>query len=231
MMLFYYDSFLYFFSPEGGVFIMDKESQRPLDELIKEGIVEVKELMIVKKRYPMNRRFDIHLDGQSKSFAKFVSRNVFFYNNFETRVALEKGDVFVFTFNFECGSELYGPHFCVVYLDSNPLDQLVRVIPLHSLKEGKSINPASEIFLGSIPGVENLKQAVAMIGQTKKVDKIRLFDKVGLDDLYRAKDSENYEEGRMIQVQNKFKYRLTDEQYRKLRIAVIQYFNNGFIKH
>jgi len=210
---------------------MEKENQRPLDELIKEGIVEIKELMIAKKRNICKRRFDINLDGQSKSFATFVSRNVFFTNNFETRVALEKGDVFVFTFNFECGSELSGPHFCVVYLDSNALDQLVRIVPLHSLKEGKSINPASEIFLGEIPGVENLKQAVAMIGQTKKVDKIRLFDKVGINDLYRAKDSQQYEKGQNILVQNKFKYRLTDEQYRKLRTAVIQYFYNGFIKH
>ena len=210
---------------------MEKENQKSISELIEEGVVEVKELMVIKKRIPSHRRFDLDLDGQTKQFAKFVSRNIFFYNNFETRVLLEKGDVFVFTFNFECGSELYGPHFCVVYLDSYPLDQLVRVIPLHSLKEGKTINPASEIFLGSIPGVENLKQAVAMIGQTKKVDKIRLFDKVGIDDLYRAKQDKKYEEGQMILAQNKFKYRLTDEQYRKLRMAVIQYFNNGFIKH
>ena len=210
---------------------MEENKQKSISELIDEGVVHVQELMVNKKRNPSNRRFNLDLDGQTRQFAKFVSRNVFFYNNFETRVLLEKGDVFVFSFNFECGSELHGPHFCVVYLESRPLDQLVRVVPLRSLKEGMTINPASEIFLGSIPGVENMKQTVAVVGQTKKVDKIRLFDKVGIDDLYRIKQSKNYEDGVMSLAQTKFKYRLTDEQYKKLRAAVIQYFNNGFIKH
>lgn len=208
----------------------DNIYKKDLSLLIKEGKVVVEEMKIIRRKANMTRRLYL-IKGSSEKRIGFINRNMLFYVNFETRIPLESGDVFMFTFNFECGTELFGPHFCAVLFDSSELNQLVRVVPLHSLKEDKEINPSNEIVLGPIPGVDNGKVAVAMVNQTKNVDKTRLLDKVSFSDLDRIIGTDEYKENKRIRVQNKFKYRLNEEQYKKLRAAVNQYFFTGFIKH
>ena len=102
-------------------------------------------------------------------------------------------------------------------------------MPLHSAKEGKELNPASEIFIGQIPGITNGKDAVAMINQIRAIDKRRLFDREEISNFNqyaKNKDIKDYDE---ITAQHKFIYRLTDEQFEKIHIAVQQFLYNGFI--
>ena len=154
---------------------------------------------------------------------------IYFYRNFETKFALEKGDVYLFNFDFEVGNELNRAHYCAVLLNSSPRNQLVTIVPLHSLKPNeRELNPASEVLLGKIEGLDNGKVSIALINQTRSVDKRRLFDKPTIKNIGRTKRGSNVKE---FIAQRKVKYRLSEEQIRILSRAVKNYFTNGYIIH
>ena len=155
---------------------------------------------------------------------------IYFYRNFETRFEIKKGEVFVVGFEFECGNELNSSHFCVALQDSSRLNQVVVIVPLHSAKDGKELNPASEVFIGPIPGVSNEKDAVAIINQIRVIDKRRLFDKAAVEHLDRFTQDHEIKEYQELVGQHKYIYRLSEEQYKKLHTAVQQYVYNGYIK-
>ena len=197
--------------------------------LVKEHKVERKELTITKRRIPMMRSY---LKGdEARKHINAINRMIYFFRNFETRFEIKKGDVFIAYFEFEVGNEVNGPHFVAALQNSSPISQIITVVPLHSAKEGKELNPASEVYLGQIPGVANGKEAVAIINQIKTIDKRRLFDKAAVEHFNRfvqANDVQDYEE---ITAQHKFIYRLSEEQYHKMHVAVQQFVYNGYIKH
>lgn len=197
--------------------------------LLKEEKVERKELIITKRRIPMIR--DYLRGDNARKYVNVINRMIYFYRNFETRFAIKKGDVFIAYFEFQCGNEINGPHFVVALLDSSPLSQIATIIPLHSAKEGKELNPASEIYLGEIPGVANGKEAVAIINQIRTIDKRRLFDKAAIEHFNQYAKGENFADYVNITAQHKFIYRLSDEQYRRMHTAVQQFVFNGYIKH
>ena len=196
--------------------------------LLEEEKVEKRELVISKRRIPVLREY---LKGDNaRKYVNAINRMIYFYRNFETRFEIKKGEVFVVGFEFECGNELNSSHFCVAVQDSSRLNQVALIVPLHSAKEGKELNPSSEIFIGKIPGVSNDKNAVAIINQIRVIDKRRLFDKAAVEHLDRFTQDQNIKEYQEIIGQHKYIYRLSEEQYHKLHIAVQQYVYNGYIK-
>ena len=197
--------------------------------LVKNEKAEKKVLNIVKRRIPLKHDF---LRGlEAKKYVSAINRLVYFYRFFETRIDLYRGDVFTVYFDHECGNELEGPHYAVVLLNSSPINQMVTIVPLHSEKPDRELNPASEILVGEIPGVTNAKRAVAMINQIRTIDKRRLFDKAAVetfDRYFYGEYSNNYAE---IGAQNKYIFRLPAEQINNIHKAVIQYVSKGYIKH
>ena len=185
-------------------------------------------MQIVKKRVPLKVGF---LKGEeARRYVVSTNELIYFYKNFETRIAIKRGDVFVARFVFECGNELHGDHFVAALLDSSPLNPVVTVVPLKSAK-GRPLNPASDILLGNIEGIENGKESVAIINQIRTIDKRRLFDTEVLKHLERYLSNEMLGEHSLITCQFKKIYRLSDGQYRKMHKAVEEYICNGYIKH
>ena len=197
--------------------------------LLTEKKVQRKELTITKRRIPMVKDY---LKGDyARRHVNTINRMIYFYKNFETRFEIKKGDVFLAYFEYQCGNEINGPHFVVALLDSSELSQIAMIVPLHSVKEGKELNPASELYIGEIPGVANGKKTVAIINQIRAIDKRRLFDKAAVEHFNAYAKSPYYVNYEKITAQHKYIFRLTDEQYHKLHTAVQQFVFNGYIKH
>ena len=185
-------------------------------------------MQIIKKRIPLKINF---LKGEeARKYIVSINQLTYFYKNFETRIAIKKGDVFVARFAFECGNELSGDHFVAALLDSSPLNPVVTIVPLKSAK-GKPLNPASDILLGNIEGIENGKESIAIINQIRTIDKRRMFDEEILRHLERYLSDEMISEYSLITCQYKKIYRLSDEQYYKMHKAAQEYIYNGYIKH
>ena len=134
---------------------------------------EPTKLNVIKRRVPL--RHDYLRGKDAETHVTEINQLIYFYRYFETRLAIKKGDVFLARFGFECGNELSGNHYVVALLDSNPINQVVTVVPLKSAK-GRPLNPASDIMVGEIENLNNSKEAIAVINQIRTIDKRRLFD-------------------------------------------------------
>lgn len=168
-------------------------------------------------------------DFDSKEYADKARVDDFFHKNFQTRVAVTHGDVFMVNMNFECGNELSGNHFVVALNDSKEQDPMVTVVPLKSYKG--VINPRSDLLLGKIEGISTGNESIALINQVKGIDKYRMFEhttvakmKAILNDATIAEDDE-------IEIRVKRVYRLSKEQYEKLLKAVFEFLRFGYIQH
>lgn len=150
---------------------------------------------------------------------------------YQARLEIKRGDVYIAKFNGECGYELDGMHFVVALVDSPEASPIVTVAPLKSIKPGKQLNPASDVYVGKIPGMKNGKEALAVINQIRSIDKTRLFD---YEILNRISD---YENGKLLSESNEIyclhtkHYRLDRDQIGKIHKAALEYMFNGYIKH
>ncbi len=190
--------------------------------------LEPKKLIVIKRREPMKYDF---LKGEiAVKYVTEINQQIYFYKHFETRIDIKKGDVFLARFGFECGNELSGNHYVVALLDSKPINQLVTIVPLKSVK-GKALNPASDIMIGEIENLYNSKEAIAIINQIRTIDKRRFFEPQTIAHLSKYIGSEMISECSEINVQTKRIYRLTNEQYEKIHNAVKDYVFSGFIRH
>ena len=197
--------------------------------LIKEQKMDFKELKVIRRRIPLIK--DYLKSDKAKKHVNAINRMIYFYKNFETRIELKKGDVFTANFEFMCGNELNGSHFVIALLDSSAISQVVLIVPLHSLKQGYVLNPASDLLLGTIPGIANGKESIAIINQIRVIDKRRMFDKAAIEHFNQYIANSEYKDYHLITAQHKPIYRLTDNQFKKLHQAVQQYVFNGYIKH
>ena len=190
--------------------------------------LEPTELKIVRRRVPL--RHDYLKGKDAEAHVTEINQLIYFYRFFETRLAIKKGDVFLARFGFECGNELSGNHYVVALLDSNPISQVVTVVPLKSAK-GRALNPASDIMIGEIEKLGNSKEAIAVINQIRTIDKRRLFDAQVIAHLSKYMSDEMIGEYSELTVQIKRIYRLTNEQFKKIHKAAEEYVYNGYIKH
>ena len=186
------------------------------------------ELKVIKRRVPL--KHDYLKGDEARRHVIEINQLIYFYRFFETRLAIKKGDVFLARFGFECGNELNGNHYVVALLDSNPINQVVTVVPLKSAK-GRPLNPASDVMVGKIEELNNAKEAIAVINQIRTIDKRRLFDAQSIARLSNYMSSEMLGEYAELTIQMKRIYRLTDEQFRKVHKAVEEYVFNGYIRH
>ena len=98
-----------------------------------------------------------------------------FHKYFDARCDVRAGDVYLTQFQNSIGTELSGDHFVVAIINSTRKNRNVMIIPLTSAKEGKHKNPRNSVFLGTIPGINNGKESIALINQVQSVDKKRLI--------------------------------------------------------
>lgn len=186
-----------------------------------------RELKLQKRPNPLRKKFDENNGGRGIDLANKID---FIYRNFTSKISINYGDVFLADFSQSVGNELRGVHFCMAISSSNERNQLVTVIPFHSAKEGKELNPASEVYVGQIPGETNGKEAIALINQIRTIDKIRMIDPENANNFYYYATSHNIEIGKEIIVQHKFIYRLTNDQYQRIKSAMIGFIFYSYIR-
>ena len=177
----------------------------------------------------------IERSGQSDSIIKEEMTNkktgepasfVNFDENFNVRVKIDAGDVFMARFPNSIGTELRGDHLVVAVTNSNVDNPNVLIVPLTSLKE-KHILRSHCMFLGEIKGITNGKQSVAMFNQMTTIDKRRLLRN---DDINKFLSEYNdhpqdFDDGkRKIETRH---YRLTLFQFRKLMFMFDSYIHRN----
>lgn len=193
-------------------------------------------LYIVKRRVPLktNKIRFIEQDKKIKMDPIIAQINgfVYFYKNFETSFEIKAGDVFVARLPIYqgVGNELTDNHLFVALLDSRPNNPLIRVVPLTSGDDKHGIpNPASDVKIGKIEGMLNEKESLAVINQTRTIDKRRLFSGEVIKSLSKIiVEGKDYER---INVQTKRIYRLSPYQLERIRRSVLEYDLNGYISH
>ena len=198
----------------------DKEKQKP--------IKEKKELMMKKRRIPLAQPY---FKGESAKHRNgLTNTHIFAYKYFEPVFTVKAGDVYLARFPIEYGSEIHGDHFVAVLLDSPAVCPLVTVVPLKSEK-AKEINPASDIRLGVIEGINNGHKTIAVINQTRAIDKRRLLSEEAISALHSLVKKNLLKDYEEVCAEVINKYRLTDEQYDLLRKKTIGYIKNNYISH
>lgn len=198
----------------------DKEKQKTSKEK--------KELMMKKRRIPLAQPY---FKGESAKHRNgLTNTHIFAYKYFEPVFAVKAGDVYLARFPIEYGSELHGDHFVAVLLDSPVACPLVTVVPLKSEK-AKEINPASDIRLGVIEGINNGRKTIAVINQTRAIDKRRLLSEEAISALHSLVKKNLLKDYEEVCAEVINCYRLTNEQYNLLRKKAIGYFKNNYISH
>ena len=197
-----------------------KEKQKPTKEK--------KELMMKKRRIPLAQPY---FKGESAKHRNgLTNTHIFAYKYFEPVFTVKAGDVYLARFPIEYGSEIHGDHFVAVLLDSPAVCPLVTVVPLKSEK-AKEINPASDIRLGVIEGINNGHKTIAVINQTRAIDKRRLLSEEAISALHSLVKKNLLKDYEEVCAEVINKYRLTDEQYELLRKKTIGYIKNNYISH
>ena len=201
-----------------------------MKSLLAENKVQCIRLTVAKRRVPQNCGDYLRGDA-AKKHVNQINRHIFLYRYFDTRFELKRGDVFLAYFEYTCGCEVDGPHFVVALQTSGELNQLVTVVPLSSYKNDRELNPASELFIGKIPGVANGKETIAIINQIKTIDKRRLYDKAAVEHFNNYAKFNEIQSYQLLPMQRKYIYRLTDEQFDKIKHAILDYLTTGYIRH
>ena len=189
---------------------------------------EQREFTVRKRRIPMNQPY---LKGETaRRNNGLINQQLFVYKHFETSFAVKAGEVFLARFPIEYGCEIHGDHFVVAVLDSNKLNPLMTVVPLKSEK-GKALNPASDLRIGIIEGINNNKRSIAVINQVRAIDKRRLLTEGAINALhsqFRQNLLGEYQEygAQMINV-----YRLTNEQLDLVRKTLIRFMITNYVSH
>lgn len=95
---------------------------------------------------------------------------------FNARQIYHQGDIVLVDYGFRVGAEVGGRHYAVVVEhDNNPINPVVLLTPISSLKPGKSIHPTN-VDLGKLI---NNKPSFAVIDQIGAVSKIRIEKHLG----------------------------------------------------
>lgn len=197
----------------------------------KENKVTVREkqqLILKKRRIPMAQPY---IKGKNAHrYMGALNTYLFAYKYFETQFAVKAGDVYLARFPMEFGAELHGDHFVAVLLDSNQLNPLITVVPLKSEKI-KELNPASDIRLGVIKGINSGHRTIAVINQIRAIDKRRLLSEEAINGLHAQFDKKLIKDYGEVCVEIINRYRLTPEQLKLLRSVTLGYIRNNYVKH
>lgn len=185
-------------------------------------------VILRKRRIPMAHPY-LRGDAARKNTGAANTR-IFTYKHFETTFSVKAGDVYLARFPLEFGAELHGDHFVAVLLDSGSVNPLITIVPLKSEK-AKELNPASDIRLGVIEGINSGHKTVAVINQLRAIDKRRLISEEAINDLYSKFQKNLIDDYVEVCVEVIGKYRLTCEQYNLLKKTVLGFIANNYINH
>ena len=188
---------------------------------------DTKELKIVKRRTPLRHAF--FDDEEAEDYISSLNSFNYFAKNFETRFEIKKGEVFLAKLGYGAGCEIAGNHYVVAILNSKPINQSVTVIPLKSKKDKKPLNPASDILIGTIEGL-NSNETIAVINQVRTIDKARLLNSETLMNARRYIADSMIAENKEITVNHNTVFRLNDEQLKRVSKAIQQFVYNGYIR-
>ena len=186
------------------------------------------QLILRKRRIPLGQPY---LKGDTaRRNTGATNTRIFAYKHFETSFAVKAGEVYLARFPLEFGTELHGDHFVAVLLDSAAVNPLMTVVPLKS-ERLKDLNPASDIRLGIIKGINSGHRTVAVVNQIRSIDKRRLLSEDainGLHSQFKKNLIQDYEE---VCVETTNKYRLTRPQFNLLKKVTVGYVINNYVSH
>ena len=192
------------------------------------SLYEKREFTVRRRRVPLPHQY---IKGPvARKNNSIINQTLFLYKQFDSTFVVKAGDVFLARFPAGVGCEISGDHFVVAILDSGPLNPLVLVVPLKSDK-GRPINPASDIKIGTVKGINNNKTSIAVINQVRAIDKRRLVNETSIDALHSLFRKNLVEEYKDTVVQRICVYRLSEKQFNVLRNTVIRYVISNFVSH
>ena len=187
-----------------------------------------KTISAVKRQRPLIYSY---LDNENRNeYVSAINRSIFFYRYFTTKIDVKRCDVFKIRFDQGFGSELRGYHFVVAMQSSREINQTVTVIPLSSVKEARQYNPKSTINIGTIEGIPDNKETIALINQIRTIDKVRLIGEKALENFVEQYCEQIERINGEFYIQNKEIYRLTDEQYQKILHTINNYLFVGSVE-
>jgi mRNA-degrading endonuclease toxin of MazEF toxin-antitoxin module len=202
----------------------NEKSSRKVSSLLRSKSYTLK---IVRKKEPL--KSEVLSDSEIKDLTNSYKSDSYFHKYFNTKIAIQRGDVFVVRFDYGCGNELSGPHFVVALNNSKENDPMVMVVPLKSYKG--TLNPRSDVLLGIVEGTKTGKQSIALINQIKSIDKCLMLEHLSIRELSAILDNDKLSENDEIDFREKIFHRLTEQQYKILLNAVNGFLNFGFIRH
>ena len=139
----------------------------------------------------------IRQDGR-RSQLEWIKRQLeyaTFSEKYLLRYDIKRGEIYEFDWGLNVNAEFSNRHFGVVLADSDCFNPLVTVCPLKS-RHGEA-NAKSDIDLGVIKELGTYNTTVAVINQTRTMDKMRIYlrraiGKRNQEQLSDPSDEENY---------------------------------------
>ncbi len=144
-----------------------------------------KELRFRKREVELEQRY---LKGEELlNMQDYINKHIYLYRNFEPTFEAKAGEIYFADFPVGFGNEIHGRHPVIVLNNSGAKQQIMTVIPLTS----KSCNKVSDVDLGIIKGLsKNGQHSIAVINQTRSIDKRRLVIEQVIDVL-QSRENEN----------------------------------------
>lgn len=138
-----------------------------------------------KKAYLVPKEFDkeggkLNIVKDHLDWIKRQLEYATFANDYKLRMEVKKGEIYEIDWGINVNAEFSNRHYGVVLRDSNEYDPLVLVCPLKTNKKGA--HPASDIDLGYIKELNTDHRTLAVINQTRTIDKMRIFSKNAISD-------------------------------------------------
>ena len=103
-----------------------------------------------------------------------------FSNEYKLKIACKKGEIFEFDWGINVNAEFSNRHYGVVLRDSGEHEPLVLVCPLKTNRYGA--HPASDIDLGNVEALQSDSKTLAVVNQTRMLDKMRIFTRTSIGD-------------------------------------------------
>ena len=164
----------------------DPKQIQQIEDEEEDQLVDLRRELIFRKRAKeIQQRY---LKGDELlAMRDFINKHIYFYRNFEPRFEVKPGEIYYAEFPVGFGSEIHGRHPVVVLNKSGVKQPMMTVIPLTS----KSCNKVSDYDLGVIKGLsKNNEHSVAVINQTRSIDKRRIVVEKVID-ILQARESKN----------------------------------------
>lgn len=165
-------------------------------------------------------------ENTAENEASTANKLDLFDENFNLKLRVYAGDVYLARIPKRLGSELEGDHFVVAVMNSNAKNPNVVVVPLTSLKE-KARNPAHSLYLGLIRGIENGKESVALLNQVVCLDKKRFLSDGNIELALKELENKTFNVNDVVCEIYETHYRLTNEQCEKMTKEASKYFGRN----